>query len=106
MKYTMAKYTVRPEKLREVKKAVAEFVGAVRKHEPRTLYLVFRENGHPVFIHWMWFENEAAERRHAQSRYNARFVKRLLPNCVGKAAFKEFRLLAASKKQCVLDPKR
>lgn len=98
MKYTMARYTVRPEKIKTVKQAIAEFVAEVRRHEPRTLYLVFREPGQHSFVHWMSFEDDAAERRHAQSRYNDRFVKKLFPNCVGKAVFSDFRLLAASRK--------
>src|SRR5437016_11842347 len=98
MKYTLARYTVRPEKVKEVKRAIAEFIAEVRKHEPRTLYLVLRENGQHNFVHWMAFENEAAERRHSQSRYNDRFVKKLLPNCLGKASFSEFSLFAASRK--------
>jgi len=97
MKYTMAQYTVRPEKVGAVKNAIAEFVAQIREHEPRTLYLVFRGNGQNTFVHWMRFENEAAERRHAQARYNDRFVKRLLPNCIGKATFSEYGLMAATK---------
>ena len=102
MKYTMATYTVRPEKVNEVKRAVVEFLAEIRKHEPRTLYLVFRENGSHTFVHWMSFENEAAERRHSQAKYNDRFVKRILPNCLGKAEFTEFQLFGASKKQWLL----
>src|SRR5437870_399061 len=106
MNYTMASYTVRPEKVKEVKKAIAEFLAEIRKHEPRTLYLVFRENGSHTFVHWMSFENEAAERRHAQAHYNNHFVKKLVPNCLGTATFTEFGLLAATKKQWLLAPKR
>jgi len=104
MKYTMARYTVRPETVKEVKKAIAEFIAEVRKNEPRTLFLVFREEGRHTFVHWMSFENEAAERRHAQSRYNDRFVKKLLACAVGRPSFSEFRLFATSKKQWPLAP--
>ncbi len=104
MKYTMARYTVRPETVKEVKKAIAEFIAEVRKNEPRTLFLVFREEGQHTFVHWMSFENEAAERRHAQSRYNDHFVKKLMECGVGKPSFSEFRLFATSKKQWVLTP--
>src|SRR5215471_9175389 len=99
MKYTMARYTVKPEAVKEVKRALAEFISDVRKNEPRMLYMVFRENGQHAFIHWMSFENDAAERRHSQSRYNDRFVKKLLPNCTSKATFTEFSLFASAKKQ-------
>ncbi len=106
MKYTMAKYTVRPETVREVKKAIAEFVAEVREHEPRTLCVVFREEGRHSFVHWMLFKDEAAERRHAQARYNHRLAQKLLPNFVGKPSLSEFRLFAATKKQWVLAPNR
>src|SRR5256885_1923030 len=105
MKYTMARYSVRPEMVKEVKKAIVEFIGEVRKHEPRTLFLIFREEGQHTFVHWMSFENEAAERRHAQSRYNDHFAKKLLEYGTGKPAFSEFRLFAASKKQWALASK-
>src|SRR5258707_5976293 len=104
MKYTMAKYTVQPERVKEVKRAIAEFVAEIRKHEPRTLFVAFRQDGQHSFMHWMLFENEEAERRHIQSRYNDRFAKKLLEYGVGKAGFDDFRLLASSKKQWVLTP--
>src|SRR5512136_1227056 len=106
MKYTMAKYTVKPETVKAVKRAIAEFVDEVRKHEPRTLCVVFREEGQHTFLHWMWFENEAAERRHAQARYTQRLAHKLLPAFVGKVSCSEFRLLATTKKQWLLDPNR
>jgi quinol monooxygenase YgiN len=99
MKYTMARYSVRPEKLKEVKRAIAEFVAAVRKHEPRTLYLVFREAHQPTFLHLMSFEDEAAERRHIESRYNDHFVKKLYPCCVGRPMFADLGQFAASRAQ-------
>jgi quinol monooxygenase YgiN len=79
MNYTLCSFTVRPEKTRDAKRALAALVAAIREHEPRTFYLVFREEGKPVFFTLMSFENEAARRRHAQSRYLDHFVKKLLP---------------------------
>jgi quinol monooxygenase YgiN len=99
MKYTMARYTVKPEAVKEVKRALAEFIAEVRKYEPKTLYVVFRESGQHTFVHWMAFENEAAERRHSQSRYNDLFVKKLIPNCTSKSTFTDFALIASTKTQ-------
>jgi len=103
MKYLMSKYTVKEEKLKEIKKAISKVVAEIREHEPRTLYLVFREPGQPTFIHLMAFENEAAERKHAQSRYLDHFVKAVYPNCVGKPVFAELALFGASKLHWVLE---
>ena len=102
MKFTVAKYTVRPETVKELRKAIAVFVAEIRKHEPRTLYAVFRENGQHTFVHWMSFENDAAERRHAQSKYNDRFARMLLRSCVGKVTFNEMNLCAASREHWAL----
>jgi quinol monooxygenase YgiN len=103
MKYTLARYTVRPEKVREVKRAIAEFVSELRLHEPRTLYLVFREENAHSFAHWMSFENDAAERRHSQSKYNQHFVRKLMESCVGKPTFTVFDLFSSSRKHWPLD---
>ena len=103
MSYTLCSFTVRPEKTREVQRALAALVAAIREHEPRTFYLVFREDGKPVFFTLMAFENEAARRRHAQSRYLDHFVKKLLPACEGKPRFTDLRQFASSKRQWVLE---
>lgn len=105
MKYTLAKYAVRPEKLREVKQALREFVAEIRGHEPKTLYLIFRGEDKTTFYHLMRFENEAARLKHNQSRYNAHFVKKLYPHCVGRPEFTEMCLHDASKKQWALTNK-
>jgi quinol monooxygenase YgiN len=103
MKYTIATFAVKQEDLKSARRALAELVAAVREHEPKTLYLVFREEGLPTFITLMSFENEAAERRHAQSRYVTQFAKKLLPLCDGKPRFTELAYFAGSRKQWSLD---
>ena len=103
MKYTLSKVTVQEEKLKETKRAIAELVAAVREHEPRTLYLVFREDRKSTFFTLVSFENEAAWRRHAQSRYADRFAKKLLPLCEGKPLFLDLSQFASSRRQWVLE---
>jgi len=99
MRYTLVKYTVRPEKVGELKAAMREFMSEVRKHEPKTLFLVFRADDGETFYHLMRFENEAARRKHNQSKYNTHFVRKLYPNCVGRPQITELRLVESSKKQ-------
>src|SRR5438046_2564803 len=103
MNYTISIFTVKQEQMKPAKRALAEMVAAVRENEPKTLYVVFREEGLPTFFTLMWFENEAAERRHAQSRYVAHFAKKLLPLCDGKPRFTELAYFASSRKQWALD---
>jgi len=102
MNYTISSFTVKQEHVKSAKRALAKLVAAVRDNEPKTLYLVFREEGLPAFFTLMSFENEAAERRHAQSSYVAQFAKKLLPLCDGKPRFTELAYFAGSKKQWLL----
>ena len=102
----MCSFTVKPEKLKEVKRALTEFVLEIRRNEPRTFYLAFREASKCTFFTLMSFENEAAQRRHSQSQHMHRFVKKLLPGCAGKPRFTDLYQLASSKKQWVLEPAR
>ena len=103
MKYTLSSFTVKQENVKPAKRALAELVAEIRQHEPRTLYLVFREDSSSTFFTLMAFEDEAAERRHAQSRYVSHFAKKLLPLCDGKPYFTELSYFAGSKKQWLLD---
>jgi quinol monooxygenase YgiN len=103
MSYTLAKYSVKPEKLKDVKRALREFVAEMKAHEPRTFYLVFRENSTPTFYHLMSFENEAAERKHAQSHYVERFVKKIYPHCLSRPTFAELKTFVSTKKQWIVE---
>jgi quinol monooxygenase YgiN len=103
MKYTLSSFTVKQENVKPAKRALAELVSEIRQHEPRTLYLTFREEGSSTFFTLMAFEDDAAERRHAQSRHVAHFARKLLPLCDGKPYFTELSYFAGSKKQWLLD---
>lgn len=103
MPYTVAEYTVKPSQLKAVQKALSEFVAQVRKHEPRTLYLVFSDDTKCTFVHVMSFENEEAERKHSQSRHVERFARVVSPHCVGKPVFSEMSLSTASRKHWLLE---
>ena len=103
MSYTVAEYTVKPSKLKAVQKALSEFVAQVRKHEPRTLYLVFSDDTKCTFVHVMSFESAEAERKHSQSRYVGQFARIVSPHCVGKPVFSEMSLSTASRKHWSLE---
>src|SRR5262245_33489022 len=103
MNYTLCSFAVKPEKVKEVKRALAELVSGIRQNEPRTFYLAFREEGCCTFFALIAFENDDAQRRHAQSRHVDRFAKKLLPACEGKPRFVTLRQFASSRKQWALD---
>lgn len=103
MKYTLARFTVKPEHLKDTRRALAELIAEVRQHQPRTLYTVFRTDAPDTFLALMAFENEAAERRHAQSQYVAHFARKILPWCDGKPLFRELAIFGSTRKQWLLE---
>lgn len=104
MKYTLSSFTVSEEHLKQAKRALAELVSAIRRHEPGTLFQVFRQEGEPSFFCLMAFADEAAERAHAQARYVARFARKILPWCEGKPHFTDLGFFAGSQQEWAFEP--
>ncbi len=103
MKYTLARFTVKPEHLKDTRRALAELIVEVRKNQPRTLYTVFRTDTPGTFVALMCFENEAAEKRHSQSKYIAEFARKILPWCDGKPLFRELAIFGSTRKNWLLE---
>ena len=103
MKYTLARFTVKPEHLKGTRLALAELIDDIRQHQPRTLYTVFLTDTPETFVALMCFENEAAEKRHSQSKYIAEFARKILPWCDGKPLFRELTMFGATRKQWLLE---
>lgn len=103
MKYTLARFTVKPEHLKETRLALAGLIAGVRRHQPRTLYTVFRTDTPGTFVALMCFENEAAEKRHSQSKYIAEFARKILPWCDGKPLFRELAIFGSTRKNWLLE---
>ena len=103
MKYTLARFTVKPEHLKETRLALAGLIAGVRQHQPRTLYTVFRTDTPGTFVALMGFENGAAERRHSQSKYIAEFARKILPWCDGKPLFREVAIFGSTCKRWLLE---
>jgi len=104
MKYTLSSFTVSQEHLKKAKRALAELVADVRRHEPHTLYLVFREEDQPVFFCLMAFADEAAERAHAQTKYVGKFARKILPLCDGKPYFTDLGFFASTQPRWSFEP--
>lgn len=102
--YTLSSFAVNEEHLKQAKRALAELVAAVRRHEPATLFQVFRKEGEPAFFCLMAFADEAAERAHAQARYVAKFARQILPWCEGKPHFTELGFFAGSQREWAFEP--
>jgi quinol monooxygenase YgiN len=95
--HMMALYRVKKEKLKDVQKAVAEFVETVKKNEPGTLfYEAYQGRGDLSFLHVMTFEDEASEEHHRQTPHMKAFVKTLYPNCEEEPGFVNLELIRSN----------
>lgn len=87
------------ESISVVKTAIAEFVAAIRKNEPGTLiYLSVQSKDDPTrFMHYMEFEDNAAEELHQKSAAVKQFVDILYPNTVAGVEFVDHNLVATTQ---------
>jgi quinol monooxygenase YgiN len=94
-----AHFKTTPESLDIVEAAIAEFVAAVRENEPGTLiYLSVQSKDDPTrFMHYMEFEDNAAEELHQNSAAVRRFVDILYPNSVAGVEFVDHNLVATTQ---------
>lgn len=94
----MVQYKVKKEKLKEVEKAIKEFVAAVKKNEPSTLiYEAFQLNDKVSFAHFMAFRDEKSKKLHETSEYVKKFVSVLYPSCKEEPVFTNLNLVASNK---------
>lgn len=89
MKYSLSRFSVDPKQIKSARMALTKLVASVQEKEPGLVYLVFQEPGRPVFFTLVSFEDEAAYRRHAQSRHAARFARSISFLCDGRPTFVE-----------------
>lgn len=97
MKFKMARYTVRHDKLEEVKEAIAAFVDGIKQNEPSTFYETYQEANGPSFVHLMCFENEEAEDVHRNAPHTNTFTDLLSTCCENPPVFSELSLLDSSE---------
>ena len=85
----MARYRVKKDRVKDIIKAVKEFVKDVEKKEKGTLsYMAFQLAKNPGdFVHFMNFEDKKAEAIHRKSGYVKKFVSVLYSSCERKPIF-------------------
>ena len=91
-----ARFTVKDGEIDTALGAIGPFVEHTRT-EPGTLrYESYRSADRPnEFLHWMTFEDEAAERAHGSSDAVQRFTARLYPACVAEPTFERWVAVSA-----------
>jgi len=84
MRYVIATYRLRPEKLEEANAAIQAYTDYVQKAEPGTVgyQCLQREDDPTRFVHLMSFPHEEAEIIHATSPVLKMFSEKLLPYCI------------------------
>ncbi len=98
MIYVMARYRVKKGKIEEIKKAIIDFVDAIRKNEPGTLfYDSFQEEDSLSFVHFMSFKDEKAREFHTNTAHVKKFVGILYPECEEEPVFTELKLIRSNK---------
>ncbi len=93
-----AKYTVQPDKLDECLAAINDFIDYIKANEPGTLqYTSYQQTEDPnSFVHFMSFEDDAAEQAHGSSEGVATFTGALYPRLVGEVEFTEYRVVTST----------
>ena len=97
MIFKMARYTVRPDKLEDVKNAIEEFVAEIKENEPATFYETYQEAAGSSFVHLMCFESEEAEAAHRNAPHTNTFVDQLSSSCENPPVFTDLSLLGSSE---------
>jgi quinol monooxygenase YgiN len=78
---TIVELKAKSGEIESVTASLAEFVDAVRRHEPMTELQAFRRGTEPVFVQVLGFPDAETERRHRSASYTRRFLEQTLPRC-------------------------
>ncbi len=96
----MVQYRVKKSKVPTVKKAIAQFVDAIERHEPGTLsYEAFQLEDDVSFLHVMSFQNVRSQKVHQGTPQLKVFVGTLYPCCVIEPVFTTIAPVAATSKK-------
>lgn len=93
----LAHYRIRPETAADVRAAIDEFVAAVQREEPDTIYAALVAPDGVSFVHAMAFPDAAAESRHRQAPHTRRFTDVLYPRCEQPPEFTEVAVIATTR---------
>lgn len=92
----IAEYEVKQDKIDEAEQAIEEFVAAISREEPGTIYTAYQKADGRSFIHFMAFPDQAAEHKHQRAPYTLRFVEALYPNCEEEPSFTDLTMIQSS----------
>lgn len=93
----LARYRIRPETAASVRTAINEFIGAIHREEPDTIYAALAASDGVTFVHAMAFSDAAAEARHRSAPHTRRFTDILYPNCEQQPEFTDLVVIATTR---------
>lgn len=93
-------FRVRTDMIDAAKDAITEFISEISANEPGThSYQSFQDSQDPTrFVHYMCFENAAAERSHRETPHVGRFVDTLYPLCTEEPRPRRLALVDESRR--------
>jgi len=83
----IAEYKVKKAEVEKVIELVAGFVKVVNTEVGTHQYLAYQKPDGVSFIHFMVFENEAAEKQHDDAGYTKEFINELYPLCLNEPKY-------------------
>ena len=93
----IAQYRVRPESIEAAKAAVTEFVDAVVRHEPGTIYDAYLADDGVTFVHVMAFLDAEAEAAHRRASYTGKLFQALRACCDREPVYQDVALLRSAR---------
>ncbi len=92
----LARYRVRDGAQSDAVAAIEDFVTAIERDEPGTVYSVYRHSDGVTFTHFISFPGTVAEAAHKGAVHTRRFVDTLYPLCEEPPVFTDLALVKSS----------
>jgi quinol monooxygenase YgiN len=94
MIYSVATFQIKPQKIKQAKACISEFVNRIQELEPGTMMYKSLQgiNEDTEFIHIMAFKDKEAQQLHKKSSYCRSFTDKLYPLCEAKPLDSDYQL--------------
>ncbi len=77
MRTKIARYKIPASKTERFETVLESLLEEIAKHEPETIYEVYRVKNDAAYLHIIKFPDAVAEEKHKRAIYTAEFIKKL-----------------------------